>query len=106
MRTILFLIGLFIININLTLSSTPTKSEWDKIKTNEDLRVVRFSKFPLKSYKEDNDMEVYGNSVYLYKQTNLKKEIIQQKIKLSKQQNSKFKSTYLDFTILQEENIS
>ena len=109
MRAILFLIGLlFIININLT-QSKEIKSYKD-VKTIEEYRYINF----LLSGKNeiipnDNDSRLEGEEfIYLRKQRlkNQPKLKIQQKIKQDKQQPTKFKSTYLDFTIIQEENIS
>ncbi len=105
MKTILFLIGLFIINISFGFAIEVNENAT----TIEDLRLERFSKKPTKSYNEDTDSKVYGATQLYFRKEGNKREEIQLKInnnKTIKLQSSKIKSTYLDFTILQEENIS
>ncbi len=113
MKTILFLIGLFIININI-LVGQPSKEytneellEYSKT-TIQKIRDNRFLNIPNYSYREDTDLEVVGEYYLNQSKTSIKKYQKKNKIKENrqKQQNSKFKSTYLDFTIIQEENIS
>jgi hypothetical protein len=106
MRTILFLIGLFIININL-YSNTPKNQiqDWKDVKNMEDVRLCRFTTIPTRSYREDTDSQIIGSTNIYFKLHKDKKEKLQ-KNKINNKQTTKFKSTYLDFTILTEENIS
>jgi hypothetical protein len=76
--------------------------------TLQDIRNSRFIYIPKYSYKEDSDLEVIGALQYNSHKIAVKKKTskLQIEIHRNKQQPIKFKSTYLDFTILQEENIS
>jgi hypothetical protein len=108
MKTIILILSLVIItNLNLFGNSEnyPKVKEIENIKTVEDMRLYRFSKKPTYSYKNDTDSDIIGNVEISNISRKNKKRAIQRKIKETNQQ-PKFKSTYLDFTILQEENIS
>ena len=100
---IFILILSWVIVTNLNLFGIDLDKE--NATTIEDLRLERFSKKPTKSYHEDTDSKIYGSTqLYFRKEADRKKQI---QIQLyEEQQNSKFKSTYLDFTILNEENIA
>ena len=114
MRTILFLIGLFIINISLVVGQ-PLKNNKniDNVKTIEDFRSVKFKNTPCsienpKFYPLDTDRYIWGTITLEINKEEDRDAQIKNKIKenTQKQENSRFKSTYLDFTITQEENIS
>jgi hypothetical protein len=108
MKTIILILA--VLGVTLTspsiLKSNDDNTEWLKIETQEDLRNYRFSNKPSggKVYRNDSDVEVYGTRLLDHK------KMVNKQIKLNKlkknQQTPKFKSTYLDFTILQEDNIS
>ena len=107
MRTILFLIGLFIININL-YSNTPKNQiqDWKDVKTMEDVRLCRFTTIPTQSNREDTDSQIIGTTNIYFKLHKDKKDFLQ-KIKKDKEiKKNTIKSTSLNFTITQEENIS
>ncbi len=115
MKTIILILALVTIT-NLNLFGNETIEE-KKLKeylqdysttTLQDIRDSRFRFIPKYSYKEDSDLEVVGALQYNSHKIAVKRKTSKLKIDIhrAKQQNSKFKSTYLDFTILQEENIS
>lgn len=105
---ILAVLGVIITTPTILKSNTSNNTEWLKIETQKDLRNYRFSNKPSggKVYRNDTDLEVYGTNLLEYKKMVNKQIKLNNNRKNQKQQNSKFKSTYLDFTILQEENIS
>ncbi len=101
MKKIILILGLFLVTLNITIGKDI------EIKTIEDARMDRFSKIDFrKPYRNDTDTEIVGDLFLLSKQRKEKTLNIQKRIKQPKQQPTKFKSTYLDFTILNEENIS
>ena len=105
---ILAVLGIILSSTTILKSNDTNNSEWLKIETQKDLRNYRFSNKPSggKVYRNDTDLEIYGTSLLDYK------KMVNKQIKINKNKNYKnekpikFKSTYLDFTILQEENIS
>ena len=101
MRMIILILSLVLITLNVTIGKDI------EIKTIEDARMDRFRKIDFrKPYRNDTDTEIVGDLFLLSKQRKEKTLKIQKIIKKYKQHPTKFKSTYLDFTILQEENIS
>ena len=113
MRTILFLVGLFILNVNVGVGQPNNNKNIDNVKTIEEFRSVKFKNIPYsidnpKLYPFDTDRYIWGTITLEINKEEDRDVQIKKKIKEKNQnqQNSKFKSTYLDFTILQEENIS
>jgi hypothetical protein len=108
MRTLIITIAVLLLNISGLLSIEIKNKYEDRYQTITpiEIRIGRFSKIPLYGYKEDSDSQVIGSGIIKSRENNVKQIQIQQKIKKEKQQSTKFKSTYLDFTILQEDNIS
>jgi hypothetical protein len=110
MRTIILILS-FVLLTNLNLFGNDYKQmqeEWSKVETYDQMVKFRYTYKPSKNYKSDTDMDVYGTIFLEAKKSSRREEYIQDKIKNYKKQNQqpKFKSTYLDFTIIQEENIS
>jgi hypothetical protein len=107
MKTIILILT-FIWVTNLSVFSKGEKKlqsdKWESVKNIDDIRMCRFTVIPTYSYKDDSDINIIGDIILIYNKDDESKENIQDKI--NNKQNSKFKSTYLDFTILQEENIS
>jgi hypothetical protein len=112
MKTLIITIVVLLLNISGLVGQPAKKyTKEDLIKstkiTIQDYRNSRFLNIPYKSYKEDSDVEVIGQSQiqdsYIGYKKEWKKIIIQEN---RQKQTNKFKSTYLDFTILTEENIS
>ncbi len=109
MKTILFLIGLFIININILVANNTDKQreDWFKIETYQDYLNYRYTYKPAKLYKADTDSDIMGIDYIDIKKRNNKKQTIQQKIKEIKNINTQtIKTKYLNYTIISEENIS
>ena len=111
---ILILVLITITNLNLfgneTIEEKKLKEYLQNYSTTtlQDIRYGRFHFIPKYSYKEDSDLEVIGALQYNSHKIAVKRKISKLKIDIrrTKQQTTKFKSTYLDFTIIQEENIS
>ena len=110
MRTIILILALVTItNLNLfgiDIYKSQSGIDGDTITNIKTLRDYRFMFIRDKPYKDDVDCKTTGNTYIIFNIIDNKKKSIQQKIKQDKQQHTKFKSTYLDFTIIQEENIS
>jgi len=112
MRTIILILSLVIItNLNLFgYDYKQMQEEWSKVETYDQMVKFRYKYKPSKTYKADTDTDVYGMGFLEAKKSERKEDYLQSKIinykNKQKQQPTKFKSTYLDFTILQEENIS
>ncbi len=103
MRTILFLISLVLLT-NLNLFGNPNSPDIDNIKT---ARIERFKVKWFKPYRNDTDTGVIGDMFLLFNKIESKKTTIQNKIKNSKEiKDPKHTTKYLDFVIIQEENIS
>jgi hypothetical protein len=99
MRTFILILGLFIVtNLNLFGIDLDSKNAI----TIEEIRKVRFMVIPREEYSLDTDRYIIGQQNIL----DNKKRLNSEKIKKENQQNLKFKSTYLDYTIISEENIS
>jgi hypothetical protein len=106
MRTILFLIGLFIININILVGQTNKILDFKNATTIEEIRKVRFTIIPREEYSLDTDRYIIGQQNVLDNQKRIDRDRYINRIKKDKQQNLKLKKIYLDFVIIQEENIS
>ncbi len=104
MKTIILILALLAWSVNLSYSKE--LKSFRGVRTIEDYRYVNFMLCGKdENTHEDSDRYVNGMRFIESKNENLY-DSYKKKIKKEKQQNSKFKSTYLDFTILQEENIS
>ena len=106
MRTILFLIGLFIININILVGQTNKVLDFKNATTIEEIRKIRFTIIPREEYSLDTDRYIIGQQNVLDNQKRIDRDNYINRIKKDKQQNLKLKKIYLDFVIIQEENIS
>ncbi len=111
MKTLIITIVVLLLSTNILFANNTDKQrqDWLNIQTYQDYINYRYTYKPAKLYKNDTDSDIMGIDLIEAKIKNKKEYSIQDNIKNyknKKQQPHKFKSTYLDFTILQEENIS
>jgi len=106
MKTLIITIVVLLLNISGLFGQTQQNNKNIKMDTEmQEYRVIRFSTKPLYGYREDTDRYIMGTiSIQIKKEESRESKIINYKNKIKEQ--PKFKSTYLDFTIIQEENIS
>ena len=106
MKIIILILSLVIIT-NLNLSYSKEIKSYKDAKSIEDYRYINFLLVgKTEIIPEDNDRYINGSLFIQTKNKEIKRKLIKNKTQEQKQQPTKFKSTYLDFTILQEENIS
>lgn len=109
MKIFILILSLVIINITFLVGEELTSKNSSGVDVDiEEHRNLRYEKIPNYSYKNDTDRYVIGTIHKKNKKFNKLKELkneIKEKVKLEKQW-LRFRSTYLDFTILEEENIS
>jgi hypothetical protein len=103
MKIFILILSLVLLT-NLDLYGNPNSPNIDNVKK---ARIERFKVKWFKPYRNDTDTGVIGDMFLLFNKIESKKTTIQNKIKDNKENKEpKFKSTYLEFTILTEENIS
>jgi len=104
MKTIILILVLLVYSVNSSYSKE-VKSFRD-VRTIEEYRYVNFMLCGKDEViREDSDSRLEGEE-FIYFRTLRLWDNYKKKIKKENMKNSKFKSIYLDFTILQEENIS
>jgi hypothetical protein len=107
MKTLIITIVVLLLNLSGLISKDIKNI--DNVKTIEEFREVRFqfltNPTTNRPHPYDTDRYIYGSIILEINKENIRQSLIKNKIQ-EKQQPQKIKSTYLDFTILQEENIS
>ena len=109
MKTLIITIVVLLNTLNLFSNDyKQIEEEWSKVETYDQIIKFIYSYKTSKGYKPDTDMDLYGETFLESRRLGKKEVFIQTKLKnhKNKQQPQKIKSTYLDFTILSEENIS
>jgi hypothetical protein len=108
MKTLIITIVVLLLSINILFANNTDKQreDWFKIETYQDYLNYRYAYKPAKLYKADTDSDIMGIDYIDVKRRNNKKQTIQQKIKKTKNINTQtIETKYLNYIILQEENI-